>query len=71
MRTTERLGPSPTTPNDGERDSLVGLYFRDASRYELLTDEAERRLSRKLTLCYRIISTELALPKDTRRRSGK
>ncbi|MBW0148240.1 sigma-70 family RNA polymerase sigma factor [Marinobacter arenosus] len=65
MRKTDRLGPSPTTPNDGERDSLVGLYFRDASRYELLTDEAERRLSRKLTRCYRTISTELALPVET------
>ena len=65
MRKTDRLGPSPTTPNDGERDSLVGLYFRDASRYELLTDEAERRLSRKLTRCYRIISAELALPAET------
>ncbi|MEA1080066.1 sigma-70 family RNA polymerase sigma factor [Marinobacter qingdaonensis] len=65
MRKTDRLGPSPTTPNNGERDSLVGLYFRDASRYELLTDEAERRLSRKLTRCYRIISGELALPEAT------
>ncbi|MCM0614026.1 sigma-70 family RNA polymerase sigma factor [Marinobacter sediminum] len=65
MRKTHRLGPSPTTSNDGERDSLVGLYFRDASRYELLGDGAERRLSRKLILCYRIISTELALPAET------
>ncbi|AOY89295.1 RNA polymerase subunit sigma-70 [Marinobacter salinus] len=65
MGKTERLGPSPTTSNDGERDSLVGLYFRDASRYELLSNEAEKRLSRKLTLCYRIISAELALPDET------
>ncbi len=65
MRKTDKLGPSPTTANDGERDSLVGLYFRDASRYELLTDVAERRLCRKLILCYRILSTELTLPEDT------
>lgn len=65
MRRTDEPGPSPTTPNDGERDSLVGLYFRDASRYELLTDEAERRLSRKLTRCYQTISAELALPAET------
>lgn len=65
MRKSDRLGPSPTTSNDGERDSLVGLYFRDASRYELLSDAAERRLSRKLIRCYRVISTELALPAET------
>ncbi|MGO1501244.1 MAG: sigma-70 family RNA polymerase sigma factor [Marinobacter sp.] len=65
MATTNRLGPSPKLPNDGERDSLVGLYFRDASRYELLTEASERRLSRKLTLCYRTISAALILPDDT------
>ena len=65
MQKTDRLGPSPTTSGHGERDSLVGLYFRDASRYELLGDKAERRLSRKLTVCYRLISAGLALPADT------
>jgi RNA polymerase nonessential primary-like sigma factor len=65
MAKTDRLGPSPKMPNDGERDSLVGLYFRDASRFEMLTEASERRLSRKLTLCYRIISAESTLPDDT------
>ncbi len=64
MVNTDRPGPSPKMPNDGERDSLVGLYFRDASRYEMLTEVSERRLSRKLTRCYRVISAELALPDD-------
>lgn len=65
MLHTDTMGPSPTLPRDGERDSLVGLYFRDASRYDLLSDEQERRLSRKLTLCFRVISRELALPDST------
>ncbi|WP_040886997.1 sigma-70 family RNA polymerase sigma factor [Marinobacter santoriniensis] len=65
MLHTDTMGPSPTLPRDGERDSLVGLYFRDASRYDLLSDEQERRLSRKLTLCFRVVSRELALPEDT------
>ena len=65
MVNTDRLGPSPKMPNDGERDSLVGLYFRDASRYEMLTEASERRLSRKLTRCFRVISAELALPVHT------
>lgn len=49
----------------GETDSLVGLYFRDASRYELLGEQGERRLVRQLTRCYQVISRELALPDDT------
>ena len=59
------LGPSPKMPNDNERGFLVGLYFRDASRYDMLTEASERRLSRKLTLCFRIISAQLVLPDDT------
>ncbi|TNE96144.1 MAG: sigma-70 family RNA polymerase sigma factor [Gammaproteobacteria bacterium] len=65
MRRHDRLGPSPTTPAESGRDSLVGLYFRDASRFQLLTDEEERRLARKLVLAFRIVSEELSLPKDT------
>lgn len=65
MQTEDRLGPPATPPNDSERDSLVGLYFRDASRYELLTEEGERRLARKLIRCLDVISKELALPDDT------
>ncbi|WP_420390087.1 sigma-70 family RNA polymerase sigma factor [Marinobacter sp.] len=65
MTDVQSPGPSPTIAHSGEMESLVGLYFRDASRYELLTNEGERRLSRRLTFCYRIISAELALPEDT------
>lgn len=65
MSKSERLGPSPTMTPNGETDSLVGLYFRDASRYELLGDKGERRLVRQLTRCYRVIAHELALPDDT------
>ncbi|MDO3721509.1 sigma-70 family RNA polymerase sigma factor [Marinobacter sp. chi1] len=67
MLESKRLGPTPTSPQDGDRETLVGLYFRDASRYELLTDEAERRLSRKLNTCYRVISAALDLPEETPR----
>ncbi|MEP0004277.1 sigma factor, partial [Marinobacter sp.] len=65
MTDVQSPGPSPTIAHSGETESLVGLYFRDASRYELLTNEGERRLSRRLTFCYRIISAELALPEGT------
>lgn len=65
MQTQDRLGPSPTLPNSGERDSLVGLYFRDASRHQLLSDSDERRLARQLIRSLRVISAELALPEDT------
>lgn len=65
MTDVQSPGPSPTIAHSGETESLVGLYFRDASRYELLTNEGERRLSRRLSFCYRIISAELALPEGT------
>lgn len=65
MQLQDRLGPSPTLPNSGERDSLVGLYFRDASRHQLLSDRDERRLARQLIRSLRVISEELALPLDT------
>ncbi|MDI9243669.1 sigma-70 family RNA polymerase sigma factor [Marinobacter sp. CHS3-4] len=65
MSDIQSLAPSPTHAHAGESESLVGLYFRDASRYQLLTDAAEKKLSRRLSFCYRIISGELALPSDT------
>ncbi|MGC8119752.1 sigma-70 family RNA polymerase sigma factor [Marinobacter sp. VGCF2001] len=65
MRMQNRLGPLPTLPNDGERDSLVGLYFRDASRHDLLSETDERRLARKLIRALQVIHTELMLPDDT------
>ena len=46
-------------------DSLVGMYFRDASRYELLGEQGERRLVRQLTRSFQVISRELVLPADT------
>ncbi|MBZ0335472.1 RNA polymerase sigma factor RpoD/SigA [Marinobacter sp. AL4B] len=55
----------PTPPYDGERDSLVGLYFKDASRYDLLSETAERRLAKRLIRSLRIIHAELAMPEDT------
>lgn len=65
MDNIQSPGPSPTIAHSGETDSLVGLYFRDASRYELLTNDGERRLSRRLSFCYRVISAEMGLPTDT------
>lgn len=65
MTKSVRLGPSPILPPSGEADSLVGRYFRDASRYELLGDKGELRLVRQLTRCFRVISVELALPGGT------
>lgn len=65
MKELQSLGPSPTQAHAGDNESLVGLYFRDASRYQLLSDVAEKKLSRRLSFCYRIIARELALPSDT------
>ena len=65
MSELQNLGPSPTQVHVGDPESLVGLYFRDASRYQLLSNEAEKKLSRRLTFCYRIIGQELELPADT------
>ena len=58
-------GLSPTQVHAGETESLVGLYFRDASRHELLSNEAEKKLSRRLSFCYGVITRELALPPQT------
>jgi len=65
MTKSVRLGPSPTITPNSETDSLVGLYFRDASRYELLGDKGEQRLVRQLTRCYQVIGRDLALPEET------
>ncbi len=65
MSELQSPGPSPTQAHAGDTESLVGLYFRDASRYQLLSDVAEKRLSRRLSFCYRAITDELALPADT------
>jgi RNA polymerase nonessential primary-like sigma factor len=65
MTELQSLGPSPTQVHTGETESLVGLYFRDASRYQLLSDVAEKKLSRRLSFCYRVMTHDLALPPDT------
>lgn len=65
MSEIQSLGPSPTQAHAGDAESLVGLYFRDASRYQLLSNDAEKKLSRRLTFCYQVITRELALPADT------
>lgn len=58
-------GHSPTQAHAGDTESLVGLYFRDASRYQLLSGVAEKKLSRRLSSCYRVMTRDLALPVDT------
>jgi len=65
MSELQSLGPSPTQAHTGDPESLVGLYFRDASRYQLLSSAAEKTLSRRLSFCYRVMTQELALPADT------
>lgn len=65
MQTQNRPGPLPTLPADGDRESLVGLYFRDASRFQMLTEPGERRLARKLVTSLRVIRQQLALPAET------
>lgn len=45
----------------GDRSSLVNLYFREAGRHPLLSPAEERRLCRKLALCYRVIAREISI----------
>ncbi len=65
MSELQSPGPSPTQAHAGDTESLVGLYFRDASRYQLLSGVAEKKLSRRLSFCYRVMTRELALPANT------
>lgn len=65
MSELQSRGPSQTQVHAGDMESLVGLYFRDASRYQLLSGVAEKKLSRRLSFCYRVMTRELALPADT------
>lgn len=65
MQTLSQPRLHPTLPNDGERDSLVGLYFQDASRFDLLSETAERRLANQLIRSLSVIHAELALPENT------
>lgn len=65
MQIQNRPGLLSTLPSDGERDSLIGLYFRDASRHDLLSDTDERRLARKLIRSLRTIHKELGLSDGT------
>jgi RNA polymerase nonessential primary-like sigma factor len=65
MNELQSPGHSPIQAYAGDTESLVGLYFRDASRYQLLSSAAEKKLSRRLSFCFRVMTRELALPVDT------
>lgn len=64
MSTLHEPEPSPSVLRAGEFSSLVGHYFRDAARHELLGPVAERKLSRRLALCLDIIAADQSLPDD-------
>ncbi|MDX1800198.1 MAG: RNA polymerase sigma factor RpoD/SigA [Marinobacter sp.] len=64
MNTLHEPGPSPSAFRAGDVSSLVGHYFRDASRHELLGQTAERKLGKRLALCLNIIAADQSLPED-------
>ncbi|WP_166268741.1 sigma-70 family RNA polymerase sigma factor [Marinobacter caseinilyticus] len=61
------LHPQPPTTRTApysEPETLVGHYFRDASRHALLTEPNERKLSRRLSRCLNIVAAERGLGED-------
>lgn len=64
MNDLKRLGPSDIHVAQGDPESLVGYYFRDASRFELLSEPEERRLSARLTASLNTIARDQGLPED-------
>ncbi len=62
----ERVDASAGVQNS-ELGSLVGHYFRDAARHELLTEAGERRLSGRLVRCFEILAADQGLAADVPR----
>lgn len=52
-------------PEPGDNLSLVTRYFRDANRFGLLGERAERRLSARLARCLAILARYRQLPEGT------
>ncbi|MEX0603280.1 MAG: sigma-70 family RNA polymerase sigma factor [Marinobacter sp.] len=53
--------------SQGEPETLVGHYFKDASRHALLTEKGERALSRRLSFCLDILAEIQGLDADVPR----
>lgn len=49
----------------GDKSSLVAVYFLEAARHPLLSPAEERRLCRKLELCYRVVAQQMPVPPET------
>ncbi|WP_404366547.1 RNA polymerase sigma factor RpoD/SigA [Marinobacter sp.] len=62
----QRVDP-PTNGQGNDPESLVGHYFRDASRHNLLTERGERRLGERLVRCLEIIAAEQQLGEEVPR----
>jgi RNA polymerase nonessential primary-like sigma factor len=65
MKENVLMGSPLISTNESGTESLIGLYFRDASQNNLLTSDEEARLSRKLSRCYQALIEELDFPSDT------
>ncbi|SFR66673.1 RNA polymerase nonessential primary-like sigma factor [Marinobacter daqiaonensis] len=52
-------------------ETLVSRYFRDVSEHDLLTDAREKRLSRQLMRCFRVLSESSGLPTPTTIREAR
>jgi RNA polymerase nonessential primary-like sigma factor len=64
----ERAGrPDNAKVQNGDTGTLVGYYFRDASRHNLLTEPGERKLGRRLMRCFEIIASDQNLCDETPR----
>ena len=67
MSEPNRQVASTSAVPQGEPETLIGHYFRDASRHGLLTEKGERTLSRRLTFCLDVLADVQGLGDDVPR----
>lgn len=57
--------PTMTAQNHAEPETLIGHYFRDASRHTLLASDEEKRLAARLMRCFEVVARARARAGDT------
>ncbi|MBS3805217.1 MAG: sigma-70 family RNA polymerase sigma factor [Oleiphilaceae bacterium] len=69
MNELQERGSPPVAANARNNDlgTLVGHYFRDASRHQMLTEPGERKLGRRLMRCFEIIASDQRLSDEVPR----
>lgn len=66
MNELQEQAEPPVNANVQNSDlgTLVGHYFRDAARHQMLTEPSERKLGRRLVRCFEIIAADQGLSGD-------